>query len=140
MDLTNKIMNGTFGSLWVNNQKWIDIKSFEAKATASYEDVKISGKLGSTRKYIGYEGAGSVTTHKIYSRGAKLVADGFKTGIMPEIKMISKLDDPAAFGAERVVYTGVTFDEVTLAKFENATPGEEELAFKFEEYEFKDLV
>lgn len=140
MDLTSKIMNGTFGTLWVNNVKWQDIKSFEAKATANYEEVKISGKLGSSRKYMGYDGAGSITTHKIYSRGAKLVAEGFKTGIMPDIKMISKLADPAAFGAERVVYTGVTFDEVTLSKFENNTPGEEELAFKFEEYEFKDLV
>ena len=140
MDITNRIMNGTFGDIWVNNIKYIDLKSFEAKATAEYEDVKLQGKLGKGRKYMGYEGAGSIVTHKVYSRGARLMADAFKTGIMPDVKIISKLDDPAAFGAERVVYSGVTFDEVTLAKFESGALGEEELAFKFESYEFKDLV
>lgn len=140
MDITNRIMNGTFGDIWVNNIKWVDLKSFEAKATAEYEDVNIQGKLGKGRKYMGYEGAGSITCHKVYSRGARLIADGFKTGIMPDIKIISKLDDPAAFGAERVVYSGVTFDEVTLAKFESKSLGEEELPFKFESYEYKDLI
>jgi len=140
MDIANKIMSGTFGSVWVNNEKYIEVKAFEAKATGNYEDVKLSGKLGTSRKYMGFEGAGTMTLHKVYSRGAKLIADAFRTGIMPEIKMISKLDDPAAFGAERVKYSNVTFDEVTLAKFENGTPGEEELPFKFEDFEFIDKV
>ena len=139
-DIANKIMNGTFGTVWVNNEKWQDIKAFEAKATGEYEDVNVQGVLGKSRKYIGFEGAGSITTHKVYSRGAKIIGDAFKTGIMPDIKIISKLDDPAAFGAERVVYYGVTFDEITLSKFEGKTPGEEELPFKFVDYEFKDLV
>lgn len=140
MDLANRTMNGTYGAVWVNNIKFLDLKSFEAKATADYEDVPIQGVNGMPRKYMGYQGAGSITCHKIYSRGAKLLADAFRTGIMPDIKMISKLDDPAAFGAERVVYEGVTFDEFTLAKFEGKSLGEEELPFKFESYDFKDLV
>lgn len=139
-EIANKIMNGTFGSIWVNNEKWMDLKSFESKITGEYEDVNITEVLGKARKYIGFEGAGTIVTHKVYSRGAKIMGQAFRTGKMPDIKIISKLDDPAAYGAERVVHYGVTFDEMTLAKFEGKTLGEEELPFKFVDYEFKDLV
>ncbi|BEP28815.1 phage tail tube protein [Helicovermis profundi] len=136
----NKIINGTFGTIWVNNEKWIETKSFEAKVTGQYEDVDIAGKLGKSRKYIGYEGSGSINTNKVYSRGAKLLAEAFKTGNMPEIKIISKLSDPSSYGAERVIIKDVTFDEFTLAKFELKSPLEEELPFQFGDYELIDTI
>lgn len=136
----NTIMNGTFGDVWVNNVKFMEIKSFEAKATGEYEDVNIQGSLGKARKYMGFDGSGTMVCHKVYSRGLSLLAEGFRTGKLPEIKMISKLEDPSALGAERIVYYGVTFDEITLAKFESKAVGEEELPFKFEDFETIDLV
>lgn len=136
----NKTINGSFGTAWVNGQKWAEIKGFEAKVAAQYEDVVVAGKLGKSRKYMGYEGSGSITMTKIYSRGAALLADAFKSGIMPDIKIVAKLADPASFGAERVSMTDVTFDEFTLLKYELKAIAEEELPFQFGDYEKIDLI
>lgn len=136
----NKIINGTYGTIWVNNEKWTEVKSMEAKVAAQYEDVNVAGQLGKSRKYIGWEGSGSITLNKVYSRGAKLLANAFKIGIMPDVKIISKIDDPAAHGAERIIVKQVTFDEFTLSKFELKTPLEEELPFQFGDYELVDTI
>ena len=136
----NKTINGTFGTVWVNGQKWAEIKSFEAKVAAQYESVSLAGQLGNSRKYMGYEGSGSMTMTKVFSRGAALLADAFKSGNMPDVKIISKVADPASFGAERISITDVTFDEFTLMKFELKAITEEELPFQFGDYEPIDLI
>lgn len=136
----NKTINGTFSTVWVNGEKWSEVKSLEAKITAQYEDIDQANAFGKQRKYMGFEGAGSMTLTKIYSRGAKLLANAFKTGNMPEIKIVTKLADPASYGAERMALKNVTFDEVTLTKFELKAITQEDLAFKFSDYETIDLI
>ena len=54
--------------------------------------------------------------------------------------MVAKLDDPAAYGAERVQLTGVYFDELTLLKFAMKEVQEEEVPFTFDDFEFLDLI
>ena len=136
----NKIINGKFGRIWVNGELWAECKAFEAKVTGEWEDVTFCEDLGTHRKYLGFNGEGTLTLHKIYSRGSKLLADAFKTGNMPDIKIVGKLADPSAYGAERVELIEVTFDEFTLLKFEDKAIGEEELSFKFADYNLIDTI
>lgn len=136
----NKIINGTHGSVWVNNEKWLDIDAFEAKVTINYEDVNMAEELGTDKKMIGYAGEGSLTTKKVYSRGANLLADAVRTGILPDINIVGKLADPDAYGSERCSLQRVTFNEFMLMKFEQKTIGSEELPFNFARYEPIDLI
>lgn len=133
-------MNGTFGSVWVNNEKWLDIEEFEAKVTISFEEVDMAESLATHQKMTGWAGEGEMTVKKVYSRGASLLADAVKKGDLPEINIVGKLDDPSAYGAERVAVNEVTFNEFTLMSFEQKTNMTEELPFNFADYELLDSV
>lgn len=137
---SNKQINGTFGSIWVNGEKWMDVDSFEAKANVDYEDVNMIEDLATHKKMLGWNGEGSLIVKKVYSRGASLMAEAVKNGIVPEVEIVGKLADPDAFGAERVAIREVTFNEFTLLKFEKKTAMTEELSFNFADYEFIDLI
>lgn len=136
----NQVINGTFGRIWVNNELWAECKSFEAKVTGDFEDVTFCDNLATHSKYMGWTGEGTIVCHKVDSKITKLLADGFKNGKVPEIKIVAKLDDPASFGAERVEILGVTMTEFTLMKFASKELGETEVPFKFTDYNMIDLI
>lgn len=136
----NEIINGKWGRIWVNGELWAECKSFEAKVTGEWEDVSFCEEMGTQRKLLGWSGEGTIVLHKIHSRGGNLIGDAFKSGIMPEVKIVSKLADPAAKGHERAEILDVTFDEFTLAKFEDKSITEEELPFKFGDYNYLDKI
>lgn len=136
----NKIIRGSFGKVWLNDERLANVKSFEAKATLDYEDVDVNGDLGQKHRYMGYSVAGTLTLHKYDSTVAKLMKDAIVSGVMPEIKVIAALDDPTAYGAERVALYDVTLDEVTLNKFENKGLTEEEVPFKAGSFKYLDTI
>lgn len=136
----NKIIRGSFGKVWLNDEKLANVKSFEAKATLDYEDVDVNGDLGQKHRYMGYSVAGTLTLHKYDSTVAKLMKDAIVSGAMPEIKVIAALDDPTSYGAERVALYDVTLDELTLNKFENKGLTEEEVPFKAGSFKFLDVI
>ena len=136
----NQKFSGSKGMVWVNGDKLANIKSFEAKVTADYDDVKIAGEFGTDSKYMGYSLEGTMTLHKIDSKVAKLVADGFKTGKMPSVTIVSGLDDPDALGMEKVEIDGVKFTELALAKWEIGQTVEEEVPFKAKSFKYLELV
>ncbi|WP_179295409.1 phage tail tube protein [Bacillus sp. FJAT-45350] len=137
---SNRIINGTYGAIWVNGEKWVDVDTFEAKVTVNYEDVNMAEDLATHKKMTGWAGEGSLTVKKVYSRGATLMANAVKTGQMPDITLVGKLADPDAFGSERVAIKEVTFNEFMLLKFEQKTLGTEEMPFNFADYDQIDLI
>lgn len=137
---SNKIINGTYGSAWVNGEKWTDIDSLEAKVTVNYEDVNMAGDPATHKKMTGWTGEGSLVVKKVYSRGASIMAKAVKSGKIPDVTIVSKIADPDAFGSERVAIKEVTFNEFMLSKFEQKTLGTEELPFAFADYDPIDLI
>ena len=137
---SNKQINGTFGAVWVNNEKWLDVDSFEAKVTINFEDVNMAEDLATHKKMTGWAGEGSMTVKKVYSRGANLLADAVKSGIVPNISIVGKLADPDAYGSERVALNQVTFNEFMLMKFEQKALGTEEMPFNFSDYDLIDSI
>ena len=136
----NKVINGTFGSVWMAMEKLANCKSFEAKASLDYEDVLLAEDLSTHKKYMGWTGAGTIRLHKVDSTMAKTLADGIKSGVFEPVTIVAKLEDPAAYGAARVKLSGVCFDELTLIKFANKEIQEEECPFTFDDYEFLDMI
>ena len=136
----NKIIRGSFGAVWFDGQEVGSVKSFAAKITLDYEDVDIMGDLGKHKRYMGYSGEGTMTLHKIDSSIAKLIGDAIRSGKMPDFTIVAKLDDPSAYGAERVELTGVTINELMALKFENKSLREEEVPFSFSHYRFIELI
>lgn len=137
---TNQIIRGTYGRVWIDGELFANVKSFEAKLTLNYEEVDLSNDLGKHQRYMGFTGEGTMTLHKVNSKIFAKLAKAIKSGEMPDISIVGKLEDPTALGAERISFTEVTIDEVMALKYENATIGEEEVPFKFADYEPLDLI
>jgi len=137
---SNKIINGSFGRVWINGVNYANVKSFEAKVTLNYEEVTIAGELGTSQKYMGYAVEGTITMHKTDDNIGTLLEDGITSGVMPDIEIVARLKDPAAYGAERIHLTGVTFDELSLMKYESKAVGEEEVPFKASGFEYLDKI
>lgn len=136
----NKVFRGTFGKVWVDGERLSNVKSFEAKAALDYEDMSVNGDFGTKKRYMGYSISGTMTLHKFDSFILRKYQQGVMTGELPDMTIVVALDDPTAYGAERVQLRDVMLDEITLSKFENKTLTEEEVPFTAGSFEFLDLV
>lgn len=136
----NKIIRGTFGKLWMDEERLSGVKSFEAKVSLEFEEMYINGVLGKQKRYMGYSGTGTMTLYKFDSTVLRKYQAGILNGDLPDMKLMSALDDPASYGAERVKFNDVTLDDVPLIKFENKGLLEETYAFSFGSFEFLDLI
>lgn len=139
MDARNTI-NGTYGNIWVDNELWAETESFEAKVNVDYEEINIAGSLATHKKQVGWNGTGSITIKKINSRVNSKMAEAVKTGQVPRMKIVGKLADPDALGAERIAIHDVTFDEFTLMNFEQKTAINQDIPFAFSDYELVDSI
>ncbi len=135
-----QVINGSWGEAWLDGDYLAEIKGLEAKIAIEYEDIDRPRKLGKGKKMIGYEGTGSLKLNKVTSRFIKLLSDNLKQGKQTSFTVISKLDDPDALGAERIMIKNVTLEELTLANWEAKTTGEEEIPFSFDDWEPMDLI
>lgn len=131
---------GTFGRLYVNNVRIAEIKSFELKASLSYEDINVNGLLITQSKYTGATLTGTMVVHKVNSFNINLVKDAIKTGVMPSIKFMGELTDPNVDGDEAIEVTDVMFDEATLLSFANGEVREESTSFRAGDYNYLSTI
>lgn len=137
---SKRIINGTYGELWLDNAKVAEVIGFQAKVNIDKEDVNIAGSNVTYKKMIGWNGTGSLRMHKVNSRMGRKLKDYIKKGKDMSFTIISKLADPDAYGSERVVVKGVAFDDLTLADWEVKTKGEIESPFTFTDFDYIDSI
>ncbi len=137
----SRIINGTFGSVWMDGQWLTNFNHLEANVEVQKAEIKLSGDRWTRRKVTGLNGTGTISGFKVTSDLIQLmapVADNTKGAVKTEI--ISKLADPEAYRYERIRLKNVMFDRIQLA---NWTAGEnvtEEWPFTFEEFELLDPI
>lgn len=137
---SQSVILGTHGKLYMNNVRVANIKSFELKASLQYEDILVNGNLITQSKYKGSTLTGTMVVHKVDSANIKLVKDGIKTGVMPNIKFMGELTDPNVNGDEAIEVSDVMFDEATLLSFANGEVREESTAFRAGDYNYLSTI
>ena len=135
----NQVVSGNDSTVWVNNELWDDVKSVEYKVTGDFEDITFLGDARTHKKFIGYTGEGTLTMNKVHSRGASILAEAFKTGIMPDVKIVLKIENKSTGKSERAVLNDVVFSEFG-SNTEAKAIGEEELPFTFADYEILETL
>lgn len=135
-----RIINGTYGELWLEGEYVTECSGLQAVVEFEKEDMPIAGKLGTDTKFMGYKGTGSITLHKATSRMNRLLSDKIKRGINPRFQILSAIADPAAYGAERIMIKDASFDDLTLANWATGEPGEVECPFTYTDWEDLDLI
>lgn len=134
------VINGTHGAVWLDGSLVAEAIGLEAKVKLDKEEVSICGHMSKPKKVVGYEGTGTVKLNKVTSRFLKLLNDDMKACKQTPVTIISKLADPDAHGAERVVLKDCVFDELTLANWEAKKLGEESVPFTFTDWDLLDII
>ncbi len=137
---TNRFLIGTNGAVWVNGQKLSNITKVEIKVTGTFEDVNVVDDFATHSVYTGYSIEGTLTMKKIDSFVLKTLANSYANGIMPDIKIVSRLTDKSTGKNERTAITNVQFTEFYLANFESKGLIEEAVPFKAAYYEILDTI
>ncbi len=135
-----RVINGTFGELWVDNDEMHNILGMEAKASLDVTEIKQCGTLEKGYKVTGITGSGTLKLNKVNSYFVTRISEKIKNGEAFRASIISNLADPEAFGAERVKLTGCIFTEVSLAAWEASTMGEESIPFNFSGWEVLEAI
>ena len=139
MSKGNEVLSANEGSVYVNGILWTNIVKIDAKATAEFDDQNFVGDPKTYKRYKGYKVEGSMTTKKTDSRASLLLAEGIKTGIMPDVKIITKQGKTNG-AAERVSLEDVTFTDLQLVNLESNTQIEEEMPFSASDFNYLDRI
>jgi hypothetical protein len=140
LDATRTI-NGSYGEVWHEGVWLTNVQSAEATVDVNKEEVKRSGTRWVAHKVTGLKGSGTITGYKVTSDFIKLIGSIAADRGTPYVtELILKLDDPEAFGAERIRLKGVQFDKIPLGKFEVDKIVEEELPFTFVGFDLLDEI
>ena len=140
MDSAKRVVSGTWGEVWLDGDKVSECYGLQAKASFNKEDIALCGQMASDKKVTSIDCTGSLRLHKVTSRMAQAIGENIRNGRDVRLTIVSKLKDPDAYGAERVVLRNVSFDDLTLADWEAKSVGKVECPFTFTDYEFLDVI
>lgn len=140
MDSDKRVINGSHGTVWLSGEEVGEAYGLKASSKFSKEQIKRAGVMTVGHKTTSIENTGSLMMHKTNSRMASLISEKIKKGEDPRFTIVTLLDDPDAYGAERVALYDVSFDDVTLADWEAGAVGKVESAFTFGDYKFLDKI
>jgi hypothetical protein len=137
---SKRAINGTYGEVWLEGELVREATGLKADMALEFIDVPMCGDLAKHQKVSGMSGNGSITMTKVNSRMAIKLSDMLKKGKTPTFTIISKLADPDAYGAERVVLKNCQFSTLTLADWTSGQVGSITQNFTFTSWDYLDII
>lgn len=128
----SRVIMGTFGYIYIEGVWQTNLNHCEAKVAITKKELLLSGDNWTRHKKGALKGTGTMSGYKVTS---DMVKRGFS-----KISVIVKLDDPEAYGYERVRLDNVMPDEIQLANFKAGDEITEDIPFTFEGYELLDAI
>lgn len=128
----SRVINGTYGKLYIESNWQTNINHLEANVEAEKKELNLSGDNWVRHKLGALKGTGTMS-------GFKVTSDMIKLGFTP-FTIISRLEDPEAFGHETIVLNNVILDKLQLANWTAGEEVKEEWTFTFEGYSLKDPI
>jgi hypothetical protein len=128
----SRVVYGSFGQIFIDGNWQTNLNHIEAKVAVNKIELNLAGDNWVRHKKGSMKGTGSMTGFKVTS---DMIQRGFS-----KFSVISKLDDPEAFGFERIRYDNVMLDEVELANWTTGEEVKENWPFTFEGYELLDPI
>lgn len=137
---SKRAINGTYGEVCLEGELVREATGLKADMALEFIDVPMCGDLAKHQKVSGMSGNGSITMTKVNSRMAIKLSDMLKKGKTPTFTIISKLADPDAYGAERVVLKNCQFSTLTLADWTSGQVGSITQNFTFTSWDYLDII
>lgn len=133
---TERIRSGSHGELVFDGETAAEVYGFQAKIAKDKEEVPRCGAYMKGHKVMSAKISGTMRLYNATSRLIAAEAAAIQDGRDLRHTLISKLDDPDAESVQRVMVTGVSFDDLTLADWEAAKLGTIEAPFTADGYEY----
>ncbi len=140
MDSAKRAIAGTWGEIWLDGEFVSECYKLQAKVSLNKEELPMCGVMWTDSKVKSISGKFSLGMYKVNSRMARKIGQYIREGKDPRFVIISKLEDPDAYGAERVAIKDCSFDDLTLADWEAAVVGKVEAPGTFRDFEFLDTI
>lgn len=134
MGKQTKVLHGSCSEVYINGVREELATKIEVKVTGDFEDGTFCGDYGTFPIYNGYAVKGTLTGKKSDSSLEVAIAEGYRTGVMPDIVLMTSLTQPSTRKVERWSISGVVFTEVALANIEAKKAVEREMPFKAEKW------
>ena len=131
MDPTRAIL-GTYGQVFIDGVWQTNINHLEASVEVEKRELKLAGSEWTVHKLGAKKGTGTMSGYKVTS---DMIRRGFA-----KFDVINKLNDPEAYGFERIRLVGCVADKLQLANWTAGEEVAEETAFTFEGYELLDPI
>ena len=117
-----------------------EVTALQAKMKLDTSEVKRTGTLEKGYKITGISGSGTLKLNKVTSYFLNKVSKDLKKGKATRMTIITNLEDPEAFGAERVRIDDCVITELTIADWEAGKLLEESIPFNFSGFEVLDSI
>lgn len=128
----SRVIMGTYGQIFIDGNWQSNLNHLEATVEVDKRELNLVGTEWSTFKPGRKKGTGTMSGYKVTS---EMINRGFK-----KFEIISKLDDPEAYGHERIRISGCMADRIQLANWTAGEEVAEEVPFTFESYELLDPI
>lgn len=130
MSVSNEYWTGN-GNMWMDDVEFEKIKSFEAEMEIEWEDVPEG--LSTVRVMLGHSYSVKFAYRKT-DKNSKVIMEKifeeYVNGRTPEVKIVGKAYNKATGKTERIEVSGITFDKLTLQKWEEKSVVENEIEAK----------
>lgn len=127
-----RVMMGTFGQIFIEGVWQSNLNHLEASVEAEKKELNLVGTDYTVYKLGRKKGTGTMSGYKVTS---DMIARGFQ-----KFSIIHKLDDPEAYGFERIQLNNCMVDKIVLANWTAGEEVTEETPFTFESYELLDPI
>ena len=125
-----EVLHGSTSELYINGEREELVTKIEIKMTGDFEDSSFCGEYGTFPIYNGYAIEGTISGKKRNSTLENAIVEGYRTGEMPDITVISALGRAGSSARERWSVSGVVFTKAALDNIEAKKAVERELPFK----------
>lgn len=120
------------GKILADGEEQTNLTETTAKVTPDKKEINVIGDDWTRHKVGTKKGTGSMSGYKITSA---MIERGFK-----KFEIISALEDPEAYGYERIRLKNCMADEITLINLKAGDLVTEDTPFTFEGYELLDKI
>lgn len=139
IDKAARLISGTFGELWLDGEKIAECTACQGKLAKNKEDIILCGQIMVDSKMMSIKGTGSITLYHVDS-GFILREGQIQEGVDRRFTIVTKLKDPDSFGAERIAYYNVSFDDITLSDWAAGKNGTGTKPFTFTGFALLDAI
>ncbi|AWB45321.1 phage portal protein [Paenibacillus sp. CAA11] len=128
----SRVILGTYGQAYIDGVWQTHINKLEASVEMEKRELNLCGSDWKVHKSGIKKGTGTMSGYKVTS---DMIRRGFT-----KFEIITKLEDPEAYGHERVRLINCSPDKIQLANWTAGEEVQEETTFTFEGYELLDPI